>query len=202
MYVYCYTRCSQPCSRPPVIHASARDSWTLPGKSGSVSCKISAPLSWVLVHTRFCLCHISQSCVSSSSSMVGLMATSSERAYAIPKSAAPRVPAPAAVYCWPIPPQETFRHSSISVSVRFLSPGVHNVFFKPPEPLSHHFIANRGEKWKQWQIFVSWAPKSLQAVTAAIKLKDICSLERVMAKLDSRNITLRTGLQGDQTSQS
>ena len=22
-------------------------------------------------------------------------------------------------------------------------------FFKPPEPLSHHFIANRGEKWKQ-----------------------------------------------------
>ena len=32
---------------------------------------------------------ISQSCVSSGSSMVGLMATSSKRAYAIPKSAAP-----------------------------------------------------------------------------------------------------------------
>ena len=35
---------------------------------------------------------ISQSCVSSASSVVGLMATSSKRAYAIPKSAAPRAP--------------------------------------------------------------------------------------------------------------
>ena len=40
-----------------------------------------------------------QSCVSSGGSMVGLMATSSKRAYAIPKSAAPRAPAPAAVHC-------------------------------------------------------------------------------------------------------
>ena len=35
-----------------------------------------------------------------------------------------------------------------------------------------------GEKWKQWQIFFSWAPKSLQMVTAAMKLKDTCSLEK------------------------
>ena len=33
------------------------------------------------------------------------------------------------------------------------------------------------EKWKQWQISFSWAPKSLQMVTAVIKLKDACSLE-------------------------
>ena len=33
------------------------------------------------------------------------------------------------------------------------------------------------KKWKQWQIFFSWAPKSLQMVTAAMKLKDTCSLE-------------------------
>ena len=33
-----------------------------------------------------------------------------------------------------------------------------------------------GEKWKQWQIFFSWAPKSLQMVTVAMKLKDACSL--------------------------
>ena len=32
------------------------DSWTLPGKSGSVSCGVTAPFSWVLVHTKFCLC--------------------------------------------------------------------------------------------------------------------------------------------------
>ena len=44
---------------------------------------------------------ISQSCISSGSSMVGLMATSSKRAYVIPKSAAPRTSAPAAVQCWP-----------------------------------------------------------------------------------------------------
>ena len=34
-----------------------------------------------------------------------------------------------------------------------------------------------GKKWKQWEILFSWAPKSLQMVTAAIKLKDACSLE-------------------------
>ena len=40
-----------------------------------------------------------QSCVSSGSSIVGLMVTSSKRAYAIPRSTAPRDPAPAAVHC-------------------------------------------------------------------------------------------------------
>ena len=35
-----------------------------------------------------------------------------------------------------------------------------------------------GEKqWKQWQILFSWAPKSLQMMTAAMKLKDSCFLE-------------------------
>ena len=34
-----------------------------------------------------------------------------------------------------------------------------------------------GKKWKQWQILFSWAPKSLQMVTAAMKWKDTCSLE-------------------------
>ena len=46
----------QPCSRPPPTYASAGDSWTPPSKSGSVSCGVPAPFSWVLVHTRFCLC--------------------------------------------------------------------------------------------------------------------------------------------------
>ena len=32
-------------------------------------------------------------------------------------------------------------------------------------------------KWKQWQILFSWAPKSLQMVTVASKLKDTYSLE-------------------------
>ena len=33
------------------------------------------------------------------------------------------------------------------------------------------------EKWKQWQILFSWAPKPLWTLTAATKLKDACSLE-------------------------
>ena len=34
-----------------------------------------------------------------------------------------------------------------------------------------------GEQWKQCQTLFLGAPKSLQRVTAAIKLKDACSLE-------------------------
>ena len=34
-----------------------------------------------------------------------------------------------------------------------------------------------GKKWKQWQTLFFWAPKSLQMVTAAMKLKDTYSLE-------------------------
>ena len=34
-----------------------------------------------------------------------------------------------------------------------------------------------GETVEQWQNSFSWAPKSLQMVMAAMKLKDICSLE-------------------------
>ena len=34
-----------------------------------------------------------------------------------------------------------------------------------------------GKQWKQWETLFFWAPNSLQMVTAAIKLKDACSLE-------------------------
>ena len=34
-----------------------------------------------------------------------------------------------------------------------------------------------GETMKQWQNLFSWAPKSLQMVTAAMKLKEACSLK-------------------------
>ena len=34
-----------------------------------------------------------------------------------------------------------------------------------------------GKQWKQWETLFSWAPKPLQMVTAAMKLKDTCSLE-------------------------
>ena len=51
-----YTQCPQSCSRPPLTHASTGDSWTVTGKSGPVSCEVTAPFSCVLVHTKFCLC--------------------------------------------------------------------------------------------------------------------------------------------------
>ena len=34
-----------------------------------------------------------------------------------------------------------------------------------------------GKQWKQWLTSFFWAPKSLQMVIAAMKLKDACSLE-------------------------
>ena len=71
---------------------------------------------------------ISQSCVTSGCSVVGLMAISSKRAYAMPRSA---VPVSAAAHCWPTPPQEMLRDSSVSVSMRSLSPGVHKVCLSP-----------------------------------------------------------------------
>ena len=99
-WTHCYTQCPQSCSRPPPTHASAGDSWTLTGKSGSVSW--GGHCSFLLgpgVHKVLFVPSKSlfpQSCVSSGGSMVALMATSSKRAYAIPRSAAPRAPAPAA----------------------------------------------------------------------------------------------------------
>ena len=54
--MHCYIHCPQPCIRPLPTHASARDSWTLTSKSGSVSCGVTAPFSWVLVRRKFCLC--------------------------------------------------------------------------------------------------------------------------------------------------
>ena len=33
------------------------------------------------------------------------------------------------------------------------------------------------KQWKQWQTLFSWTPKSLQMLTAAMKLKDTYSLE-------------------------
>ena len=51
-----------------------------------------------------------------------------------------------------------------------------------------------GEQWKQWEILFWGAPKSLQMVTVAMKLKDTYSLEETNLDsiLKSRDITLPT----------
>ena len=53
------------------------------------------------------------------------------------------------------------------------------------------------KQWKQWLTLFFWAPRSLQMVIAAMKLKHVCSLEgKVITNLDSilksRDITLPT----------
>ena len=87
-----------------------------------------SPRSWC---TRFCCAlqeSISQSYISSGGSVVGLMVTSSKKTYAIPT---PRASVPAAEPCQPVPPQETLKHSSVSVSVESLGPGEHKVCLSP-----------------------------------------------------------------------
>ena len=59
--------------------------------------------------------------------MVGLMATSSKRACAVPKSAAPRAPAPADPYL-----HRRCSDSSVLVFVGSLGPGVHKICLSPP----------------------------------------------------------------------
>ena len=53
-----------------------------------------------------------------------------------------------------------------------------------------------GKQWKQWLTLVFWAPKSLQMVTAAMKLRRLLLGRKVMTNLDSilksRDITLPT----------
>ena len=98
--VKCRLCCTQ-CPRPSAGHRQPMPPPETPGHSGQV---------WVSLwwgHCSFLLAlgvHkvlfvpskrlFPQSCVSSGDSMVGLMVTSSKRAYAIPRSTAPRAPAP------------------------------------------------------------------------------------------------------------
>ena len=74
-------------------------SWTCLGQS-LVGSLLVSPGSWCAQGSVCALKSLfPQSCVSSRGSMLGLMATSSKRAYAIPRSAAPRASASSAGHC-------------------------------------------------------------------------------------------------------
>ena len=82
--MHCWSQCPRSWSRPPPTHTSPRQSWTHTSKSGSILCLVTAFFPCVLVCTRS-LCPQSpclQSCVSSGSSVMKLMATFSQKAYA------------------------------------------------------------------------------------------------------------------------
>ena len=51
-------------------------------------------------------------------------------------------------------------------------------------------MANRWKAMEKVTDFILWAPKSLQMVAAAMKLKDTCSLEEKDRILKSRDVTL------------
>ena len=85
--MHCCNQYPQPCSRSLSTHTSTRDSWTLTGKSGSLlwgHCSfLLGPGAHKVLFVPF-TSPFPQSCVSSGSSMVGMMVTFSKRAYAIP----------------------------------------------------------------------------------------------------------------------
>ena len=103
-------------------HTSAGTSWTLTGKSGSFPCGVTAPFSWVLVHTGLAcalqesvspvLCKFWWLCgrVNGQFLQEGLWNT---------RSAAPRARSHVAGHWQPVTPQETLKHSKASL-VQFL----------------------------------------------------------------------------------
>ena len=100
------------------------------GKSGSVSCGVTAHFSWVLVHTRFCLCpprvYFPVLCkfwqlyggANGDLLQEGLCHT---------QVCCTQSLVPVAVHCSPVPPLEMLKHSSVSVSVGSLDPHVQKV---------------------------------------------------------------------------
>ena len=133
MHIHYHTQCTQPCSRPSPTHASAKDPWTLTHWQvwvsllwGHWSLLLGPGVHKVLFKPSRSL--FPKSCVSSGSSIVGLMVTASKRAYVIPRYAAPRAPAPVEGHCWPVPPQETLKYSKASLAKSLWGLLVHTRF--------------------------------------------------------------------------
>ena len=127
--MYCRTQCPHPCSGPPPTHASTGDSRTLTGKSGSVSCGVTAPFSWVLVHKVLfappgvcfpVLCKFWQLWGEVNGDLLQEGLCHAQVCCTLSR-------VPAAGHCWPGPAHETLKHTSVSVSVGSLGPGLHKV---------------------------------------------------------------------------
>ena len=131
--LHCCTQCPQPCSRPPPTHASTGDSGhsrASPGQS-LVGSRLLSPGSWCAQGFVCALQEsVSQSCVNSGSSTVGLMMTSSKRAYVRPRSAAPE-PLPLEQSTADLHRHRRCSNTVVSVSVGSLGPGAHKVCLSP-----------------------------------------------------------------------
>ena len=114
--VHCCTKCSGPL----LTHASAKDSWTLMGKSGSASVGVAAPLSSILVHKvlsvppGLCFPVLCKFWQFSGGVNGDLLQEGSCRT----QVCCTQSPAPAAGHCWPtctsIGDTQTLRHSGLA----------------------------------------------------------------------------------------
>ena len=120
--------------QPPLTHTSTRDSWTLTGKSRSVSCGVTTLFSWVLVCTSFSFCP-PRVCfpvlckfwqlydgVNGNLLQEGLRHT---------QACCTQSPCPRSSPLLTQTPQEIPTHSSVSVSVGSLGLGLHKVCLSP-----------------------------------------------------------------------
>ena len=115
------------CSRPTLNHTFAGDSWTLTGKSRSVSFGITAPFCWVLVHPTFCLSlqeSVSPFLCKFWQLYGGVNGDLIQEDLCHTQICCTHSPCPTAGYCWPISLYETLKHSSNSFFVGCLGPGV------------------------------------------------------------------------------
>ena len=129
----CSTQGPQACSRPPPTHASAGDCWTLTGKSGSVSCGVTAPFSWVLVHTRLCALQESVSPVLCKFWWLygGVNGDLLQEGLCHTQVCCTQSPCPCGRPLLTCTTSGDTQHSFISVSVGSLGPGVHKVSLSP-----------------------------------------------------------------------
>ena len=104
--------------------------WRLPETHRQASCGVTAPFSWVLVHTvqlrppsvySPVLCRFWQLCPGVNGHLLREDVCHTHT----------QSPTPAADHCRPVPPQETLKHSCVSVSVGSLGPGAHKVCLSP-----------------------------------------------------------------------
>ena len=115
---------------PTPLPETPRHSWASLAQS-LVGSLLLSPGSWYAQGLVSALKDpVSQSCVSSGCSMVGLMVASSKRSYSIHRSTTPRAPAPEAVHCRSVPCR---RHSNtvLSQSLWGLWVLVHKVCLSP-----------------------------------------------------------------------
>ena len=110
--IYCYSQRLRPRSRPTPTHASTENSWIPTDMSRTVSCGVIAPFLWVLVH-KVPLCYPGVYFLVWCKFWQlygGVNRNVLKRAYAIPKSAAPRAPIPLADHRWPVRRHKTLKH--------------------------------------------------------------------------------------------